>query len=267
MARLPALVLLAAIAAGPAAAQPAPEAPPSEVPPPPPEVRTEVSPEAAPPPPPPARGQGGLVDALAAPDPPPAEDSAGVPVPPVSAGCPREALAALFRTVVDTDDVVTALALERETLALCLDRARLETQLREAETRIAADAAPPEAPPSAPAPEAADLVAQLGAPPAAALPASAPEGEIPPAPAPSGEEPPPVAPAPLRWFTIIGSGGALRAGVSDGTDVWFVSEGDTLRDAEVRRIRARPPGVVLADGRELPWLGDPPAGAPAAETR
>lgn len=279
MARFPVFVLLAGLAAAPAAAQPAPAIPPDvapevppEGPPPPPSLspqRGQGGPLDAPaPPPPPVRAQGGLLDAFEAPDPPPAEDSPTGSPPPADAsagpaGCPREALAALFRTAVDTDDLITALALERETLALCLDRARLEAELRQAERKLAEAAAPPapEAPPPAAESVVADLVAQLGA----AAHASPPEGGPEPPPPSSGEEDPePPPPPPLRWFSIIGSAGALRAGVSDGTDVWFVSEGDVLPgEAKVARIRARPPGVRLADGRELPWLGDPPPGAPA----
>ena len=63
------------------------------------------------------------------------------------------------------------------------------------------------------------------------------------------------------WFSIIGTAGALRAGVTDGTGVWFVREGDALPGgATVAAIAGRPPGVRMTDAGEsgqatpLPFL-------------
>ena len=51
------------------------------------------------------------------------------------------------------------------------------------------------------------------------------------------------------WFSIVGTAGALRAGITDGTQVWFVREGDPLPgDARIVAIAARPPGVRVTSG-------------------
>ena len=53
------------------------------------------------------------------------------------------------------------------------------------------------------------------------------------------------------WFSIIGTAGALRAGISDGTGVWFVREGDALPGgANVTQIAGRPPAVHIREGGE-----------------
>ena len=53
------------------------------------------------------------------------------------------------------------------------------------------------------------------------------------------------------WFSIIGTAGALRAGVTDGTGVWFVREGDALPGgATVAAIAGRPPAVRVRGAGE-----------------
>ena len=95
------------------------------------------------------------------------------------------------------------------------------------------------------------------------------------APADDDGEPAAEAPAPppepsYAWFSIIGTAGALEAGVSDGAGggarVWFVREGDRLPGAvTVERIVARPPGVHVGGGAgtALPYRPRP-TGAVAA---
>ena len=69
------------------------------------------------------------------------------------------------------------------------------------------------------------------------------------------------------WFSIIGTAGALRAGVSDGTGVWFVREGDALPGgATIAVIAGRPPAVRVTGAGEsgeatlLPFRARPGAG-------
>ena len=69
------------------------------------------------------------------------------------------------------------------------------------------------------------------------------------------------------WFSIIGTAGALRAGVSDGTGVWFVREGDALPGgATITAIAGRPPAVRVTGAGEsgeatlLPFRARPGAG-------
>ena len=88
-----------------------------------------------------------------------------------------------------------------------------------------------------------------------------------------GPEEPETPPAPrYGWFSIIGTAGALRAGVTDGTGVWFVREGDSLPGgAHVAAIAARPPAVRVSapggtlvpgtdEGTPLPYRARPGAG-------
>ena len=68
------------------------------------------------------------------------------------------------------------------------------------------------------------------------------------------------------WFSIIGTAGDLRAGVSDGSRVWFVREGDRLPGAvTVERIAVRPPGVHVdgTDETVLPYRPRPEGAIPA----
>ena len=193
---------------------------------------------------------------------PPAES--GTPVF-AAEGCPRALLRRLLAGAAGEEDALAALAIEREVLTLCRERQQIVTALFETEARLAALRAPAVPPPAAGA----------ASPPA---PAPAAEREKPaesvgdPAPSPlrralaaasgSGKEAEPT----LGWFSIIGSAGALRAGVTDGTGVWFVREGDPLPGGgAVAAIAGRPPSVRMnvpgkESGETLPFRAPPGGG-------
>ena len=211
-----------------------------------------------------------LLRALAERPPPgavPPEDAAAVFA---AEGCPRALLRRLLAGAASEADALSALGIEREVLTLCRERQEIVTALFETEARLRALRAPVEAP--APAPS---------APSAAAAPAAAHAPDL--RKAPSIE---PAAPLPLRaalagaagtpadaepeprygWFSIIGSAGALRAGVTDGSGVWFVREGDPLPGgARIAAIAGRPPGVRVSglSDREtpLPYRARPGGGS------
>ena len=167
-------------------------------------------------------------------------------------GCPRALLRRLLADAAGEADALSALGIEREILTLCRERQEILVGLFEAEGALHELSAPPSGPPPAAAEKAA-----------VAPPAPAPARQIAPA-TPSG------APSPLRaaldatgekakatepaapryaWFTIIGTAGALRAGITDGAQVWFVREGDPLPGgARIDAIAARPPGVRTTGG-------------------
>ena len=191
-------------------------------------------------------------------------------------GCPRALLGALLASAADADDAVSALAIERETLALCRERqeivngivaleGELQGLLAEAQggagvtgsgagTAGAADV--PIVKVSVPV-----RVIEVPAPqPVHADAADAAERATPPAPQP------PV----YSWFSIVGTAGDLRAGIGGGagkggTSVWFVREGDRLPGGvTVTRIVARPPGVHVGGAVESPLPYKPrPAGMAA----
>ena len=184
-------------------------------------------------------------------------------------GCPRALLRRLLASAASEADALSALGIEREVLTLCRERQEIVTALFETEARLLALRAPAEAP--APA---------SSVPSAAAAPAAARARAV--RMAPSIES---AAPSPLRaalagaagtpadaepeprygWFSIIGSAGALRAGVTDGSGVWFVREGDPLPGgARIAAIAGRPPGVRVSGQGEsageetpLPWRARP----------
>ena len=159
-------------------------------------------------------------------------------------GCPRALLRRLLAGAVDEADALTALAIEREALVLCRERQEIVAGLFETEARLAELRAPVDAPVPAPPVEPTALPAPPAAVPAATAPVSplrAALAET--AEAAKEEEPPPS----YAWFSIIGTAGALRAGITDGEGVWFVRVGDPLPDGgTVAAISGRPPGVRLA---------------------
>ena len=191
-------------------------------------------------------------------------------------GCPRALLQRLLAGAAGETDALAALGIEREILALCRERQEILAGLFEAEAALRELRTPPDAPAAAVPPP-----AQTGA--VSVVPA--PTRQVAPAPAPSplraalaaaedeATEAEPQAPArvsparvsPARvssarvspaqvspryaWFSIVGAAGALRAGITDGADVWFVREGDPLPGGvTVGAIAARPPGVRVTDG-------------------
>ena len=182
-------------------------------------------------------------------------------------GCPRALLSALLAGAAETGDAVSALAIERETLALCRERQEivtgivtLEGELRallaesRGETAGMRDAAagvtdPPIVKESTPV----RVVRHLSPSPDLAEPAEPARADAPKPPA-------------WSWFSIIGTAGDLRAGISDGARVWFVREGDVLPGAvTVERIATRPPGVHVSGENEagIPYRPRPDGAIPA----
>ena len=194
--------------------------------------------------------------------------TADTPEGPPMAECAIDLLRTRLATAVEGDDVLTAIALENELLALCNRRQQLVLEvlstelllasmvagdvLRETEPQVAVIV-----PDALPEPPAAASLDQL----AAAAPPPPPEPAAEPEPAPA----PPSSPG-FSWVTVLGSAGNLRAAVTDGASVWWVREGDALAGGwRVTRIAARPPGVTLshaeAGHHALPFHSGPAAGA------
>ena len=178
-------------------------------------------------------------------------------------GCPRALLAALLAGAAETGDAVSALAIERETLALCRERQKIVTGivklegelgalLEESRTRHAGAAVTAAAALTVKEPAPVRVVTRLISPGNAGG-TSAPEMAK--APQPS-----------YSWFSIIGTAGDLRAGVTDGASVWFVRKGDRLPGAVViEGIEGSPPGVRAGGAAEAALPYQPrPAGAMSA---
>ena len=172
------------------------------------------------------------------------------PVPgrsPVLHGCPRALLASLLAEATETADAVSALAIERETLALCRERQEivngivaLEGELRELlteaqnETGTLGTIASPTVSADLPIVKVSAPVRVIEMPAPAPVPAETEETDT-----PSAAQ----APA-YSWFSIIGTAGDLRAGIGDGERVWFVREGDRLPgEVLITGIGTEPPGV------------------------
>ena len=217
-------------------------------------------------------------------------------------GCPRALLRRLLAGAAGEADALSALGIEREILTLCRERQEIVAGLLEAEARLSelreagrgpdSRAGEPEtrvpAASAAPAPEAntpvvetaapSPLRAALGAVAETLVPGKANEadtraGDTRAADARAGDpraaEPQAAARVSPRyaWFSIIGTAGALRAGVTDGTGVWFVREGDPLPGgATVAAIAGQPPSVRVTGTGEsgeatlLPFRARPGAG-------
>ena len=211
--------------------------------------------------------------------------------------CPRALLRRLLAGAVDGADALSVLGIEREVLTLCRERQEIVAGLFEAEALLRELRAPEPAP--AAAQEAAatfvpeTLVPETEKPaernvPAPAVQAVSPSQRAAPSPlraalaaaeddAIEAEAQARVSPARVSpryaWFSIIGTAGALRAGITDGVQVWFVREGDALPGgARIAAISGRPPGVRIggADGTLGPESGDatalPFAGTSVYET-
>lgn len=144
--------------------------------------------------------------------------------------CARDLLRTRLATAVAGDDILAALAIESELLTLCSKRQELVADVLENEERLAA------LQPGEPLVDEAVIATVFEAP------------DIP--------EPPPD----YGWFSILGTSGDLRAGITDGTDTWWVREGATLPgDVAVVAIHSRPPGVRVsgAASHVLPWRPPP----------
>ena len=185
-------------------------------------------------------------------------------------GCPRAVLRRLLAGAAGEADALAALGIEREILALCRERQEVLAGLFEAEAALRELRTPPDAPAAAvPPPAQTGAVSAVLAPTRQVAPAPAPwplratltaagtadETDMDAEDARAGDtgaedtlaeerQPPRYA-----WFSIVGAAGALRAGITDGADVWFVREGDPLPGgARIAAIAARPPGVRVTDG-------------------
>ena len=172
-------------------------------------------------------------------------------------GCPREMLTALLAGAAEPGGAVSALAVEREVLTLCRERQAVVAEIVRLEGELSAALEASKPPPGTPADGSGEggsasrrVVLRLAAP---------EPSEERAAPAPEAAKPKPPA---YAWFSILGTPGRLRAGVSDGRRVWFVREGDRLPGAvRIERITARPPGVrVKGAGRGALPYGARPAG-------
>ena len=183
-----------------------------------------------------------------------------------------------------TGDAVSALAIEREILGLCRERQEIVTGIVRAEGELRALLAESGGAAAAPA-VAADTASVADTPiikvstPVRVVPLTAtPDGGGDEAPEKAAKPPAPPAPS-WSWFSIIGTAGSLRAGVSDGDGggarVWFVREGDRLPGGlTVERIATRPPGVHVGGAGEtpgplnaLPYRQRPQGAMPAGAAR
>ena len=206
-------------------------------------------------------------------------------------GCPRALLRRLLAGAAGEADALSALGIEREILTLCRERQEILAGLFETEARLSElreAGRPPQTPVSAVSAAPAPRVGAPGE--AAAAGTSAPSSvrsalggasetlvpETPDTRAGDTRAAEPqtlarVSPARVSpryaWFSIIGTAGALRAGVTDGTGVWFVQEGERLPGgATVAAIAGRPPGVRVTGAEEsgeavlLPFGERPGAG-------
>ncbi len=148
--------------------------------------------------------------------------------------CARDLLRTTLATAVAGDDILAALAIEDELLALCSQRQELVAEVLENEERLAG------LQPGEPLIDETVVAAVFEAP-------AAP---------PDIPEPPPD----YGWFSILGTSGNLRAGITDGTETWWVREGTTLPgDIAIVAIHSRPPGVRVsgAASHVLPWRQPP----------
>ena len=183
----------------------------------------------------------------------PAAGVAGDPDDRVVFGCPRALLSALLAGAAETGDAVSALAIERETLALCRERQEIVTGIVTLEGELRALLAESRGETAAPAHSAVAPIVKESTPVRVVRQLSPSPDRAEPAEAEKADTPKPPA---WSWFSIIGTAGDLRAGISDGSRIWFVREGDRLPGAvTVERIDARPPGVHVggADETALPY--------------
>ena len=185
-------------------------------------------------------------------------------------GCPRALLAALLAEAAETGDAVSALAIEREVLGLCRERqeivtgivtleANLRALLEEMRPKHAGTADAPAAPAAAELP-----ITVKESPPVRVVTRLAPLPERTQVEVPAKADPPTS--RTWSWFSIIGTAGDLRAGVSDGARTWFVREGDRLPGGvTIGRIAGRPPGAHVGGEAQaaLPYRPRPGAAMPA----
>ncbi len=199
-------------------------------------------------------------------------------------GCPRDVLHRLLAEAAERSDVVSAIAIEKETIGLCAERQAVVADLLKAEGQIedALGRARERRDPRK-GRKGIKSVAQLvglkvaekageeklgkgnaGPQVQTEVLAEAPDVDEtarvvapPPANGAGGTAEPAKKSVPgYRWFSLLGRKGALVAGVTDGRRVWFVGAGDVLPgNRRVESIRGRPPGVRVAGLGLLPWAG------------
>ena len=188
---------------------------------------------------------------------------AGTPEGGILFGCPRGLLSALLAGAAETGDAVSALAIERETLALCRERQEIVTGIVTQEGELRALLADSRGETAVPASSAVAPIVKESTPVRVVRHLSPSPDRAEPVEPAKADGPPPQA---WSWFSIIGTAGDLRAGVSDGAHAWFVREGDRLPGAvTVERIAVRPPGVHVggADEAALPYRPRPDGAIPA----
>ena len=188
---------------------------------------------------------------------------AGTPEDRVLLGCPRALLSALLAGAAETGGAVSALAIERETLALCRERQEIVTGIVTLEGELRALLAESRGESAARAHSAVAPIVKESTPVRVVRHLSPSPDRAEPAEAARADTPKPPA---WSWFSIIGMAGALRAGVSDGAHAWFVREGDSLPGGvTVERIAARPPGVHVSGENEagIPYRPRPDGAIPA----
>ena len=196
-------------------------------------------------------------------------------------GCPRALLGSLLASAADADDAVSALAIERETLALCRERQEIVNGIVALEGELHVLLAEAQGEAGAPGTGAGTAGAADVPIVKVSVPVRVIEIPTPPpmhAEAADWEEsatPPAPQPPVFSWFSIVGTADDLRAGVSGGagnggSSIWFVREGDRLPGGvTVTRIVARPPGVHVDGAVEaaLPHRPRPAdAGGPRENT-
>ena len=193
----------------------------------------------------------------------PAAGASGDPDNRVVFGCPRALLSALLAGAAETGGAVSALAIERETLALCRERQEIVTGIVTLEGELRALLAESRGESAARAHSAVAPIVKESTPVRVVRHLSLSPDRAEPAEAARADTPKPPA---WSWFSIIGMAGALRAGVSDGAHAWFVREGDSLPGGvTVERIATRPPGVHVSGENEagIPYRPRPDGAIPA----
>ena len=178
--------------------------------------------------------------------------------------CPREQIVRMLETAVEASEISASMGLEREVLQLCRDRWTVLRELMDAEQSLAeillrsrverekaALALEEERREAIARAEAARQVAVEAARAAERrrLEAAAVQEEEPAVVVVPEPEPEPDPHEIYAWFSIVGSAGSLRAGVTDGAGRWWVREGDELADgARIAAISSRPPRVRISGG-------------------
>ena len=190
----------------------------------------------------------------------PGRSVAGGTVSGVLHGCPRALLSRLLAGATETGDAVSALAIEREALALCRERQEIVTGIVTLEGELRAllgglqdDTAGSR---GAAAGLASPPIVKESAPIRVVRRMPLPEDDTGASSQAASPKHGPTTPD-YSWFSIIGMAGALQAGVSDGELVWFVREGDRLPGGvRIAGIGTRPPGVSVGGAEEasLPYL-------------